>query len=239
MLTVREFVESAFQLINPSSPTVPLHGSDLSIGIRILNQLFAAYAATGLMLTVAKETHITLTIGQQNIVTGEASFTPTPDITLGRLAVLESAWLLLDNVTYPLINLSREEFNAAWKYNALTGLPRFIMVMPDIQTTSMRIFPSPSQVFEFYIRAKFQLSTLTSNDDMDTVPTNYELYFLYAVARQLAKFKGRNAAWTPDLEQVYNELKLDMEASSEINVAIKGNRESLLNGAWALRAGIS
>lgn len=238
MFTVREFVEQSYQLVSASSPTVPLHGSDLSLGIRVFNQLLQSYATNGLMITVAKQLMIPLAIGQQLITTGDASLIPTPDIPQGRLIVIESAWLVFNNVSYPLINLSRDEFDAAWKYVPLQSLPRFIIVEPDIQTNNIRIYPSPSQFYEFNIRAKFQLPTLSSSDDMSLVPTYTQRYFLLALARELAVYKGRAEAWTDKLEARYIETKDDMEAASEVNVSIVAERDSLLNGAYRVRAGI-
>lgn len=239
MPTVREFVEDAYQLVSADSPTVPLHGNDLSKGIRVLNMILQSYASTGLMLTVARTETITLAIGQEEVTIGSAGVVPTPDITVGRLANYQSSWLLLDGVTYPMLNESRADFLAAWKYEPLQGLPRFVVVFPEVDVVRLRLYPAPSQVFEFFIRGKFQLGTLTSNDDMSSVPEYYHLYLMYALARKLAQFKARNMAWTPDLENTFMELRDDIVASSEVNLAIVGDHDSLLNGRWAIQAGVS
>ena len=237
MLTSREFVAQAYRLISADSPTVPLHGSDLSLGIRILNQLLESYAATGLMITVAKTVSLPIEIGQEYIVTGGPDVLPTPDVTEGRLANIDSAWLLLNGVTYPLIEKSQAEFYAAWKYDPLKGLPRFVIVIPNIETVALRIYPAPSQQFEFNMRAKFQLPKITANTDLSSLPAYYQRYFMFAVARDIAPYKGRADAWTPSLERLYVEARDQMEAASEINVAITGDRDSLLNGAWRVKSG--
>ena len=239
MITVREFVEQSYRLISASSPTVPLHGSDLPFGIKVLNQLLQSYASTGLMLTISKDANTTLAIGQRDVICGPASYTPTPEITEGRLANLENAYLLLNGVTYPMIIESRAEFLAAWKFDPLQALPRFVMVFPENQVTRLRIYPAPSQVFEMFIRGKFQLSELTSNDDMSSVPEYYHRYLMFALARDVAMYRGRMEAWTPPLEQMYQAAKDTMVASSEVNLAITGERDSLLNGRWAIQAGVS
>lgn len=159
-------------------------------------------------------------------------------IKQGRLANLDSAWLLLNGVTYPLIDKSRDEFLAAWKYEPLKGLPRFIITFPDTAIVKAQLYPKPSQFFTFFCRGKFQLPSLTANSDMSLVPEYYYLYFMYAVARYVAQFKGRVAAWTPELESTYRELKDNIEASSEVNLSIAGDEQSLLNGAFRVRAGI-
>lgn len=238
MPTVREFVNQSYRLVSASNPVVPLQTDDQSFAIMITNQLLQYYAATGLMLTIAQTASVDLAIGQEYVVVGPADFSPTPDITLGRLANLDSAWLLLDGVTYPMIDESRDEFLAAWKYDPLQGLPRFIVTFPDTEVVRLRIYPAPSQVFNFNLRGKFQLASVTANDSIDSLPSYYYLYFLYAVARQLAMFKGRADAWTPKLEAIYTELKQTMEAASEVNLSITGDQESMLNGSWRVMAGI-
>ena len=238
MTTAREFCNQSYRLINASNPTIPLHGDDEKLMLIILNQLLQSYASSGLMLTIAKTVNIPLIIGQTDIVVGPPTFIPLPDIPLGRLANIESAWLLLSGVTYPLIDLNRNEYLAAFKYEPLQGLPRFVILFPNTQTVNIRLYPAPSQFFEFYLRGKFQLPTITSNDDMSSLPMYYMRYFLFAVAKDTALFKGRADAWTDKLEAQYREAKDNMEGASEVNLSITGERASLLNGAWRVKAGI-
>lgn len=310
--TVRDFVNQMYRLISASNPTVPLHGDDEPLAIRVLNQLLKEYAATGLLLTIAdtlttsvnlgiKEiwftdanystittnteivnlttgspsftvvnpgiyfvgdsvtgngipasstiisiVNFTLTISNAATLTGASSLTFTHDsadpsvtyIKNGRLANLDNAWLTLNGVTYPLIDKSRDTFLAAWKYEPLQGLPRFIIPYPETTYVRAQLYPAPSQFYTFNCRGKFQKTGLTANDNLDGLPLYYELFFLYAVAKYVCKFKGRNSAWTDDLEMDYRELKAQMEAASEINLSIAGDEQSLLNGAWRVRAGI-
>jgi hypothetical protein len=238
MPTVRQFVHQSYRLISASNPTVPLHGDDLELGILVLNQLMQSYAATGLMLTIATTVTIPLAINQSEVVIGPPTFVPLPDITIGRLANYDSSWLLLDGVTYPLIQQNRDEFLAAWKFDPLEGLPRFAVVYPDVEVVRIRLYPAPSQFFEFNLRGKFQKTDLDPNDTLDGLPDYYIRYLLFALARDVSLYKGRAAAWTPRLEQTYVEAKDIMESASEVNTSIVGERESLLNGAWRVRSGI-
>lgn len=238
MTTVREFVEESYQLISAQSPTVPLHGNDLQKGIKTMNRLLNAYAANGLYLTIAKEVTIPLAVGQREVVCGPANFLPVPDITIGRLANVENAWLTLSGVTYPLIYQSKPNFNSAWKFEPLEGLPRFLIAFPDTKVVRLRLYPAPSQIFDFTIRGKFQATNVTSNDTIDSFPDYYERFLTFAVSRDLGFFKARGAAWSKELEELYKEARADMEGASEINVAINGDEESLLNGSWRVRAGI-
>lgn len=156
----------------------------------------------------------------------------------GRLANLNSAWLVLSGVTYPLIVKSRDEFLAAWKYEPLQGLPRFLITFPETEYVRAQLYPAPSQFYTFFCRGKFQKVPLTSNDTLDGLPEYQELFLLYAVAKYVCKFKGRSGAWTQDLETDYRELKDQIEAASEVNLSIAGDEQSLLNGSWRVRAGV-
>src|ERR1700675_2602847 len=110
MTTVRQFVSLSYRLIDPGNPTVPLTDDMLGLGIIILNQLLTSYASTGLMLTIASTQTCPLSIGQQIVSVGPpppVTVPPTPplyDINIGRMANLDSAWLILDGVSYPLID---------------------------------------------------------------------------------------------------------------------------------------
>ncbi len=310
--TVREFVYQMYRLISASNPTIPLHGDDMQLAIRVLNQILRSYASTGLLLTIAKTVSAPINLGKKEVwfvdpdyptetittetvsltalspsftvfnpslyfvgdtVTGngipansvidaivgttvtlnnDATLTTSslltfthdisdPTVTYikeGRLANLDNSWLLLSGVTYPLIDKSRDEFLAAWKYEPLQGLPRFIITFPDTQIVRAQLYPAPSQFYTFYARGKFQKSLLDANDTLEGLPEYYEMFFLYAVAKYVSKFKARGSAWTDDLERDFRELKAQMEAASEINLSIAGDEQSLLNGAFRVRAGI-
>lgn len=311
-LTVREFCFQMYRLISASNPTIPLDGDDEKLAIRVLNQLLKSYAATGLMLTIAKTVSVEVNLGVKEVwfvdpdyptetiqtetvtltasdptftvvdgtlynvgdgvsgngipalttilsiagnlitltadatISGSSLLTFTHDISdptvayikEGRLANLDNSWLILSGVTYPLIDKSRDMYLAAWKYEPLQGLPRFIITFPDNHLVKARIYPGPSQFFEFFARGKFQKTNLTPNDTLEGLPEYYELFFLYAVAKKVSKFKGRGSAWTQDLEDEYRELEAQVQAASEVNLSIAGDEQSLLNGAWRVRAGI-
>lgn len=311
-LTVREFVLQMYRLISASNPPVPLHGDDEKLAILVMNQLLENYAASGLMLTIAKTVSVPINLGIKEIaftnrnyptttsqteivtltngspdfnvvngglynvgdsVTGngipantlilqifgnvitldqDATLTGLSNLTFihdnsdptiayikeGRLANLDNAWLVLSGVTYPLINKSRDEFLAAWKYEPLQGLPRFIITFPETDLVRAQLYPAPSQFYEFFCRGKFQKTPLTSSDDLSGLPQYFIMYLFYAVARDVANFKGRGSAWTPNLENRFQELSAKMEGASEVNLSIAGDEQSLLNGAWRVRAGI-
>lgn len=238
MPTVKEFITQSYRLISASSPTQPLHGNDLSQGVDILNQLLESYASTGLLLTIAKTETTTVVNNQKSVICADANFIPTPDITAGRLANLNSAWLLLSGVTYPLVAKSRDEFLASFKYEPLASLPRFIFVFQETDFTELRLYPAPSQNYELYIRGKFELNELQPTDTMVELPAYYYRFALLSVARDLALYKGRSEAWTSQLEARYVEARDQMESASEVNLTITGETASLLNGAWRVRAGV-
>lgn len=238
MLSVREFIRQVYRLISANNPTQPLHGDNLNLGIKVLNQLLQSYAATGLLLTVAKDATTPVIAGQREIICGPSTYVPTPDIPLGRLANLDNAWLILEGVTYPLQERSRSEYLSSWKYDPLTSLPRFIIVFPEIDVVKLRLYPAPSQQFDFHMRAKFQLDELTSNDDMSIVPQYYHRYLLFASAKDIAMYTGRSEAWTEKLEMMLQKATDDMVNTSEVNLDVQGSNAVLLNGSWRAIAGV-
>lgn len=201
---------------------IPLGAKILTIVVNVVTMTLNATINGASVLTFSHE------IATPNVVY----------IKQGRLANLDNAWLQLSGVTYPLVDKSRDEFLAAWKYEPLQGLPRFIITFPDTNFVRVQLYPAPSQFFTFFCRGKFQKFPLTSNDTLEGLPAYQELFLLYAVAKYVSKFKGRSGAWTQDLEAEYRELKDQMEAASEVNLSIAGDEQSLLNGAWRVRAGI-
>lgn len=235
---VREFIQDAYQLVSASSPTVPLHGNDLQKGIQFLNELMKYYSSSGLLLTVAKQVSFDVQIGQQFVTFGDPTVIPVPDVTEGRLANLENAWLELSGVTYPLINEDRNVFFGSYKFEPQQGLPRFVIITNNTNLTTMQLYPAPSQVYTLFVYGKFEMPYVTSNDTMAGFPLYYYRFLRFALARELAYYKGRSAAWDQRLEAMYQEAKDDMESVTAMNLVIDSANESYLNGSWRLRAGV-
>lgn len=238
MTTVRNFLRQAYRLINPSNPTQPLHGDDESLGLLVTNQLLDSFASSGLLLTIAKSNTSTIQINQQFIVCGPPSFVPTPDIPFGRLSNALESWLILSGVSYPLIIIDKAEYLESFHYEPLQGLPRFLIVFQDTEVTNLRVYPSPSQAYQFYIRGKFQLAEFGINDDLSALPLYYYRFLLFSAAKDIAMYKGRADAWTDKLESMLQASQMTIEAATEVNLSITGDRQSLLNGAWRVRAGV-
>lgn len=236
--TVKGFVTDSYQIVSSSSPTVPLHGNDMSKGVQFLNELLSSFSGTGLMTTIAKQVNFTMSIGQQEVTFADASYIPAADVQEGRLSNLQNAWLLLEGVTYPLVDESRNVFFDSYKYNPQEGLPRFCIITNEVDITRMRVYPSPSQVYELSVYAKFELRILTENSTMAELPSYYTRYLRLALAKDLAIYKGRAQAWTQLLEDMLIKAELDMQSVSSINLAIQSDHDSYLNGSWRVKAGI-
>lgn len=240
--TVKDFVNDSYQLISASSPTVPLQGNDQSKAIQFLNELLAFYSATGALIVTPLEQSFTLNIGVESVTFTDPSVTipPTtnPNFNIGRLANIQNAFLTLDGVTYPLYIESRNLFKSSYKYDPLQGLPRYAIPTYFDDYTEVRFYPAGSQAFQVSIFGKWQLSQLTANSTMQSLPTFSIKFYKLALARELAFYKGRSEAWTDKLERMYQQALDDMIAFSPINLEVEGIHEDLLNGKWRVIAGI-
>ena len=249
--TVNDFVQDCYQLISASSPTVPLHGNDLQKGIQFLNELISYYSSSSLMLPIAKKIELTAQIGQLFLTFASPGWVPPasfvgnpaygltlPSYNGGRLTNLERAWLSLDGVDYPLIDEDRGVFFGSYKYFPQLGLPRFAIITNDLDYTTLQLYPGPSQLYSVFIYGKFELQPVVSGGVLSNLPLYYKRFLKFAVARDLAFYKGRSTAWDAKLEAMYQEAKDDMESVSTMDLTIDSANESYLNGSWRLRAGI-
>jgi hypothetical protein len=236
--TVNDFVADAFQLISASNPTSPLHGNDLPKGVQFLNELIKYYSSSSLLLPIAQKITFTVSIGQQFVTFGDPTFTPTPNVTVGRLSNHQRSWLNLDGVDYPLIDESRGVFFGSYKFEPQQGLPRFIIITNDLNVTTMQLYPAPSQQYTLFVYGKFEPPGVVMGGNMAGFPLYYVRFLKFALARELAFYKGRSAAWDQKLEAMYQEAVDNMESVSTMDLVIDSANESYLNGSWRLRAGI-
>lgn len=232
--TVREFLRDSYRIVSANTPTTGLHGDDLQKGIQILNRLLRSFSATGLLITVPKEVTYNLSADE-----GVVTFASTgATINEGRLSNMANAWVVLDGTTYPLKDESTNEFFNSYKYAPLAGLPRYVIIQPGNDITTMTIYPKPSQAYELHVYGKFELTELTENDTMAELPEYYDRYLQLVLSRDLALYKSRIAAWTEDHKVMLKEAQDDMESVSPVNLDIISPEENDLNGAWRVRAGV-
>jgi len=253
--SVKQFVTDAIQLVSASSPTVSVQGGDTFYAVKLLNQLIRSYSGTGLLTTVAQQVDFILPIGVEYVVFCDPSYPslqlippvppPTPPnpfppvvVTSGRLSNLQNAWLTLENLTYPLMQVDRNVFLASYKFDPQQGLPRFVIITNNVDYTTMRVYPSASQQYSLSVYAKFELPNVTENGDMSGTPGYSHRFLKFALAKDFSFFKGRASAWTDRLEDEYKKSKEDMESVSSINLDIQSDEDSMLNGSWRVRAGI-
>lgn len=236
--TVGEFLTDAYQLVSANSPTIPLQGSDMSKAVQFFNQLVSFYGTSSLLLPIAQKISFTLVTGQQFATFAAADYLPTPTVGIGRLTNLDRAWLNLSGVDYPLINEDRGVFFGSYKYFPQQGLPRFVIVTNDLDVTTLQFYPAPSQNFTVFIYGKFAFPTVTKDSLMNIFPEYIKRFFNFAMARELAFYKGRSSAWTEKLEAMYQEAKDQIESVSTVDLVIDSANESYLNGSWRVRAGV-
>lgn len=234
--TVKEFVRDTYRLISANSPTVPLHGDDLKIALRTLNQLLRSYVAGGKYLSVTKTTTFTMPQGQQEVTYGPADV--AADVQEGRIAKLFSVWVVLNNIDYPLKIFDDQRYFDSFKYEPLTGLPRFAIILDGKDSTTLRIYPAPSQNYTLHARGIYSVESLKSTDSVDNIPIYSYRFVQLALAKYLSLKKGRASAWTTELQDEYEDARLDILNNSERGLTIVGSNETLLNGANRVKAGV-
>lgn len=232
---VKAFVTDSYQLISASSPTVPLHGSDVDKGVQFLNELLNYYSSTGLLLPIPVRPSVFIPAGQQFITAGLGS---SFDIQDGRFAEVQGVFLTRDNVDYPLAEFNRYEFDSSYKFSPLQALPLYWIIRQQIDSTQIQLYPKPDTGYDVTINAKQQFPELLETSDMSIVPMYYVRFLKYALARELAFYKGRSEAWTPMLDRMYVESKLKIEGAGEFNLNIESISNVQLNGARRVQAGI-
>jgi hypothetical protein len=137
-----------------------------------------------------------------------------------------------------MFEVQRAQFFSSYKYQPLSGLPRYVVVTNQDDYTTMQIYPKPSQVYTLWLYGKFELATLDENSVVN-IP-NYSLrFYKLALGKDLCNYKARGSAWTPKLQSDYKEAKDVMESASTVDLSIDaGNDDSMLNGANRVRAGV-
>src|ERR1700677_1137997 len=95
-LTVRAFVLQMYRLISASNPTIPLHGDDEKLAVRVLNQILQSYASSGLMLTIGQTVNIPINLGVRNVIFTDGSYPTTPQTEMVTLVTGTDTFTVAD-----------------------------------------------------------------------------------------------------------------------------------------------
>lgn len=186
-------------------------------GIFVLNALLSQFSANSIYVPFIQDLGFTMVVGQDvysvsNIVTSDLNF--------DRIISLEYANFNVDSIVYPLKVINKSEYFNTVRLNNLLARPGFVYLDKQIQQSFLTFYPIPDQPYPCDIRVKFMIDDLVLNSNVTQVPTYYQYFLIYALARAFKNYYP-TGNWTPESESEYQRMFADLKISNETDMTIR------------------
>lgn len=183
MATVRDIIEDALRTNGALGQGEALADDDWQVGLRALRRMLGTLANQPLALYETQQGTLTLTPGTVSYSTSLLS--------TGRPVSLDSAFLRLSNVDYPLSIIDNQTYDGK-QYKTNTGLPTEMYYEAGYPNGTFFFYYAPSSAYVAYITGRYPLiaGTLTL-DTTVSLPEGYEAMLVNVLAVKTASLFGR------------------------------------------------
>lgn len=183
MATVRDIIEDALRVNGTLGQGEALADDDWQVGLRALRRFLGTLANQNLALYDTQEGTMTLT-------PGTASYS-TSLLSSGRPVSIDSAFLRLSNIDYPLDLIDNQSYQDK-QYKNNTGLPTEVFYDAGYPNGTLYFYYAPASPYVAHVVGRYPLiaGTLTL-DTTITLPDGYEALLVNSLAVKTAALFGR------------------------------------------------
>lgn len=206
--TTSELITNAYYLSGILSNVYEtLNGSQLSDGLKLLNQLLTQQAAGTRMIPYYSRTTANMVVNQ------ESYFIPG-------LVFPEDVTFNFSEVRYTLRYRTRSEYFGSFRLNNLVTLPGDYHVEREKGGARIFIYPLPDKAYVMNIVGKFALTKVDYDDDLELILDDFYLGYLeYALAERICGTNG--ITFQPQSNEILNEYKKQIKDLSPIDFTIQ------------------
>jgi hypothetical protein len=180
-MTALDIINRALRLLGVIANGEAATGAEASDALSVLNSLIQSFGNESLLIFADSTDQIAVAAGQGSLTIGPSGSTVSPR----PVRVLETTYLQLGDLSYPLVPLNPWEYNAIGLKAQTTGIPDSIYVEAGMPNTTIYLYPVPSQDVTLVLRSNKRLATLNLTDQI-SFPDGYERMLAYCLAVDLA-----------------------------------------------------
>ena len=240
--TARYIVQSALLYTGLVVNEGDVESRPVCLGVDSLNELLQHYSNSKGMIPYRKEINFTMNPGQDTYVISENE-SLNPDVLGPKLQFLESgSYKYPDNETqYPIEIIPNNVYYDSYRALNNIGNPIQIFLQNDVDSSTVIVYPAPSQGFRAKLRGKITLPVIDFNN-IDTqlleIPSRMIYFLKLAVAREVAVILGDSrVVWSPDLEARYEGALRELSSANDIDLSVRTYRGNQLANAQRVRSG--
>lgn len=123
-------------------------------------------------------------------------------------------------IVYPIRVINKATFYNIVRLDNLLARPGFIFLDKQVNESFVTVYPAPDQPYEFSLRVKAMINSLSAQQDLSELPPYYYGFMKYALARKfLAYYPSGN--WPSTNEEEYMDYFNNLKNSNETDLTIR------------------
>lgn len=217
--TVNDLILAAFYLIGEFDEDETIPGTDFERGFDIMNLIIDQYSSSASYVPITKELTFNLQQGKQSYIFSNVPGV-TADVESNRIASLQYCNIVQQQVWYPVKVITRTPLYTN-RYNLNPNYrPTYVLVIREVERTILQFYPTPNQLYECRIQAKFFLDKFEKFQPIRNVPLSFQKFLIHALGRELTQYYP-SANWSPQAEDTFQMMLRDMLNTNDIDLSVQ------------------
>jgi hypothetical protein len=180
MTTAIDLISRAMRLIGVYSIGETPSADEASTGLTALNAMLDSWSTQNLFVFAQSTDVIALTAGVSAYVVGPASSTTRP------VDILDSSYILLSGVSYPLTVTALSNYNDIPLKADVSGIPTAIYSLMTVPNITVNLWPVPSQSMTLNLVSNKLISSFTGLATTVSLPPGYDRAIVFSLAEEIA-----------------------------------------------------
>lgn len=223
MTSANDIIRGAYRKIGKASDDRNLSNTKITEALSYLNLLFKSYLTNTQLIEYDEEISFNLVVGQRTyVISKEAG----ADVNNNMIVKLKHVNLINQNIRYPVEIVTDVYAYKTQRDTSLSQRPKWVYLQNGINNTTLDFIVKSDLTYECLVKAKFARNNILMteiNNELLEIPEGNYLFFEYQLAKTLHhNYPG--SIWNAELEARLEELKEDVQSSSDIDVEIESSK---------------
>lgn len=181
MSTAADTIKRAMRLIGVLGAGATPSDEDYEDGLTALNGMLGSWNNDGLMCYATQTESLSLADGDSTYTIG-----PAGDLNTTRPVAVEAAWILEDNISYPVTIISDAQYDAIQNKTTESSWPNVANYRATMATGTLYVYPVPNAVRTMKLRTRVVLESFDAVTDAVSLPPGWEDALAFNLAIRIA-----------------------------------------------------
>lgn len=225
MATGQSLIKRAMRLIGVLGTGETLSGDGAAEGLEALNAMLDSWRNEKLMVYAIQDESLTLTPSKQMYTIG-----PSGDLSTTRPVRIESAYLTISSLDYPVDVVDAEEWAAIPNKSITNTVVSKVYYQPTMSTGTLYTWPVSTVANTLHLLTWTPFSSLTAVSDSVTLPPGYENAIAFNLAVSIAPEYGVSAP--PEVVSIASATKAAIKRVNSRPITANSGIEGLVESDW-------